>query len=516
MRLNTRLRMCSFLFLFCFLFFSPPAAPEDLPAIVKRIAPSVVVISTYDKEGKALGQGSGFFISQSGDIITNRHVLIGAARAEVKTAQTKTYPITSVVAEHKEADIIRVSADIPPDLARPLSVSNSIPEVGERVVVIGSPLGLEQTVTDGIVSAVREIRGFGKIIQISASVSPGSSGSPVVNMKGEVIGVATFQVIEGQSLNFAIPGQRAARLIPWPKRTLAEWQTGRLEEWRASAEGLYLTGVAYAWAAEYDKALPYFEKAVTKNPRYAEAYNWIGCCNLQSGRHAQAIEAYKQAIRIQPDDAVAHCSLGVAYVALGRYAQAIEALKQAIRIKPDLAEAHFGLGVAYGKLGRYAEAIEGLKQAIRIKPDLAEAHSNLGIAYVNLARYAEAIEPLKQAIRINPHDAEAYCGLGLAYGALGRYADEIKACKQAIRINPDYPEAHCTLGVAYYELGRHAEAIEACKQAIRIKPDYAEAHFNLGLSYLELQDKGSALNEYKILKEMNTDLANDLFNAIYK
>ncbi len=76
----------------------------------------------------------------------------------------------------------------------------------------GSPLGLEKTLSDGIVSAIREIPGFGKVIQITAPISPGSSGSPVLNMQGEVIGIVTFQIVEGQNLNFAIPSERIASL----------------------------------------------------------------------------------------------------------------------------------------------------------------------------------------------------------------------------------------------------------------------------------------------------------------
>ncbi len=73
--------------------------------------------------------------------------------------------------------------------------------------MVGSPMGLEQTISEGIVSAVREIPNLGKIFQISAPISSGSSGSPVINMKGEVIGVATFQFIKGQNLNFAVSGK---------------------------------------------------------------------------------------------------------------------------------------------------------------------------------------------------------------------------------------------------------------------------------------------------------------------
>lgn len=134
-------------FLFCLIFSFPAQAQDNLPEIIKKIVPSTVVIDTYDKDGKNLGQGSGFFISQNGDVITNYHVLAGGAtRAEIKTADSEVYPITQVVAEDKDADIIRVSVNIPVKSVRPLSVSSSTPQVGERVVVIGNPLGLERTV----------------------------------------------------------------------------------------------------------------------------------------------------------------------------------------------------------------------------------------------------------------------------------------------------------------------------------------------------------------------------------
>jgi prefoldin subunit 5 len=200
----------------------PLLAQENLPSIIKKIQPSVVTILTYDEKGKGLMQGSGFFVGQDGDIITSRHVLQGAGSAYVKTAQGKVYPVTRLVVEDKEGDLILISVNISHDTVQPLSLSASIPEVGERVLVIGSPLGLEKTVSDGIVSAVRDIPEFGKIIQITAPISPGSSGSPLVNMKGEVIGVAALQKVGGQNLNFAISGVRVARLVPDKRQTPAQ------------------------------------------------------------------------------------------------------------------------------------------------------------------------------------------------------------------------------------------------------------------------------------------------------
>ena len=98
---------------------------------------------------------------------------------------------------------------------------------------------------------------------------------------------------------------------------------------------------------------------------------------------------------------------------------------------------------------------------------------------------------------------------------LKTYSKAIEAYKQTIRINPDDAIAYCNLGFAYDQLGFHEEAREAYIQAIRIDPDYAEAHYSLGVAYLLIKDRDSAINEYKILKELDIDLANELFDLIY-
>lgn len=468
-------------FLFSLFAVSSSFGQENLPAVVRRVEPSAVVILTFDKEGKLLGQGSGFFISKNGDVITSRHVLQGAKRAEVKTANGKVYAVKKVLAEDAEGDLIRVSADIPGDSVHPLSVSSVFPEVGERIIVIGSPFGLEMTVSDGIVSAIREIPEFGKIIQVTAPISAGSSGSPVVNMKGEVIGVATFFIVAGQNLNFAIPVERIAKLAPGEGQLLSAREERRIEEWVVSPEGLYATGLRYLWVEEYEKALPYFVEVVKKNANHADAYFQIGYCQGKLGRYQEAIEPYKQAIRIKPD-ADTYNNLCMAYAILERYAEAVASCKEAILLKPDLAEAHNNLGWSYHKLGHYQEAIQSCKQAIHMKPDFAMAHYNLG----------------------NNHFA------------LGEHQEAIESYKQAIRIKFDYAEAHLNLGAAYNRMGRYEEAIESYRQAIRIKPRLAEAHLDLGMTYLRTGDRGSALEEYKILKDLDKNFANKLFNLIYE
>ncbi len=201
-------------------------AQENLPLLIKKIQPAVVTVIGYDTNNKVVRMGSGFFINNHGQVITAGHVIYGVARAEIKTADGARYPLKVMVAEDRAADLMKLVAEGLQDNRSYLPIALSLPEVGERVVVVGSPLGLEQTVSDGMVSGIRQIPGRGEILQISAPVSPGSSGGPVANLHGEVVGVATFQMGKGQNLNFAIPGKRVAALRDFPPRPLTETREG--------------------------------------------------------------------------------------------------------------------------------------------------------------------------------------------------------------------------------------------------------------------------------------------------
>ncbi|NPU85368.1 MAG: serine protease [Syntrophaceae bacterium] len=187
-------------------------ALQDVSALYRKIGPSVVAIYTYNERRENLGRGSGFFHGASGQVVTNLHVLRAAHSAQIKTAAGKVYPVAGITARDVAGDLALLSVTMPWAESLPLAVTAALPEVGERVIVVGSPFGLEQTVSDGIVSAIRETEERGRVLQITAPISPGSSGSPVVNLRGEVIGVAFLQFSGGQNLNFCISGERVTRL----------------------------------------------------------------------------------------------------------------------------------------------------------------------------------------------------------------------------------------------------------------------------------------------------------------
>ena len=469
-----------------FLAAIPMAAQDQLPELVRRIKPSAVAIETFDARGEKLSRGSGFFVDVD-RIVTNRHVIDGAYRAEVHTVSGSSYPVKSVLAVDAEADVVLLKVDAPPNVVKPLPLDRTSPQEGESIVVIGNPFGLEGSVTNGIVSAVRDIPGFGRIIQITAPISPGSSGSPVVNMQGQVIGVAALQVAGGQSVNFAIPSERIAQLDRTAQSqagqgmSLSELVSATGRNKRARAVEFFRNGLTFLSKDDCQSALPYFQKAADADNGYAEAWAQMGFCHEKLGHHNDAIEASKKAVNIRPS-AESYFNIGLANYYLKQYREAEAAYKQSIKLDPyNAADAYYALGLSYRDAGQFDDELSAYKNAIRLRSDYAAAYDRLGQRYLQMKKYAEAIEAFKQLTMLKPGDANAQNSLGETYVAAAR----------------------------------NDEAVESFRLSIRLKPDFGKAYYNLGKTLLAQGQRDAAIEQYVILQNLDEDWAEKLYNLIY-
>ncbi|MGH9902858.1 MAG: trypsin-like peptidase domain-containing protein, partial [Pyrinomonadaceae bacterium] len=350
------------------------AEGPSLPTLIRRVKPSVVSVVTYNAKGEALTSGSGFFI-RPGQVVTNLHVVENAHRVEVRTFEGKgrTYPVGGVLATDEEGDLALLSTEAPPERTQAVEVTGAMPEEGERIFVIGNPLRLEGSVSDGIVSAVREVPNLGRIIQITAPISHGNSGSPVFNMRGQVVGVVTMKVTNGQNINLAIEAARVEALRPGAKlmgfADLAAKSGSAHPE--ALAEWWYRNGLNSLWLGNYESALSAFESAVNRNPARVEAWIQVGFCKVKQGKNKEAVRAYQQAIRLRPNSVEAYNKLGDAHYYAGNFHEAIEAYKQAARLRPEMAEAYYNLGMTYLEIGDRASAVA---QATTLKSLDAETY----------------------------------------------------------------------------------------------------------------------------------------------
>ena len=194
--------------LLCFLNIVNAQTPQQ---IAQKAFRSTVLLVMEDKNGQPLSLGSGFFVGQ-GQIATNFHVVEGATRGYAKLVGKKTkFNIKGYTALDEKRDLIILK--VPAFGTQTIALGNSdLVQVGEKVYAVGNPRGLEGTFSDGIISSIRPV-GSDKLIQLTAPLSPGSSGGPVLNRKGEVIGVSVLTIRNGQNLNFAIPSNYLKTLI---------------------------------------------------------------------------------------------------------------------------------------------------------------------------------------------------------------------------------------------------------------------------------------------------------------
>ncbi|MBM4273910.1 MAG: tetratricopeptide repeat protein [Deltaproteobacteria bacterium] len=245
------------------------AGQVTLPELFNRIKPAVVFVENYDSHKKRLSLSSGFFINAQGHFITNYHCLRGGSSATVRTSDGKRYPVKLILAEDKFNDLMLAAIDPPPAGVPYLPVTGALPQVGEEVIALGNPKGLEWTLSTGIVSA---IRGYPtpqrQVVQITAPMSPGSSGGPILNRKGQVVAVFAFYHLTGQNLNFGPPGKLVLALKPNPGKTMEQ----RAQEWLAEAQELTRQGTEHLQKKDLKKAAKTFEEAILSRPDYALAH----------------------------------------------------------------------------------------------------------------------------------------------------------------------------------------------------------------------------------------------------
>jgi S1-C subfamily serine protease len=209
--------------------------------VAKKCMGSTVSIIAVDSEQHPIALGSGFIIG-TGKVITNVHVIEGASSAIIKTDNSdETHEGTQFIQIDRQNDLILIL--VPTLKSNALEINSiKLPEIGSRIFAIGNPRGLNGTISEGIVSGVRTDNNR-DLFQISAPISPGSSGGPILNENGELIGVSVSSITSGQNLNFAIPVKYVDKLISATSQTpiLLTSLKKPVSQIKSQTEGVFLT-----------------------------------------------------------------------------------------------------------------------------------------------------------------------------------------------------------------------------------------------------------------------------------
>ena len=406
---------------------------------------STVVIMSYGAKGKPIKSGSGFIVSSDGRVITNYHVVSGAHRVAVRV-EGKELRVEGLLHVDKANDLALLK--VAGRSFTPVRIGSSENlTVGSRVYVISSPRGLENSLSEGIISGVRAM-GSQKVIQITAPISPGSSGAPVFNANGEVIGIATFVFKESQNLNFARPinaisGKITAEKAVVTKKTLAEDYSRTPEYWLNRCRAF---GASDLWEAGINAC----DKALKMNPNLAEAsllkaFFYLGLNNI-----SETIPNCTKAIELTEDEtllAQAHALRAMAYMSLGRYTNAISDSTYALKLIPEKPEnamliywARMARGGGHIKAGMFNQAVTDFDAIMKFRADisadwLSVTYQYRGHAYFRSGRYQEAVDDYTRNIAFSPEKRpDVYRNLGLAHYYLGRNELAVQNLQIAARL----------------------------------------------------------------------------------
>jgi S1-C subfamily serine protease len=315
---------------------------------------AVATLEVFDRN-KPLGQGSGFFITPSGVLVTNFHVIKGATKVIAHLPSGAYYLYRSLRAYDEKADIavLQFDARETPSI-KGFGDSDSI-KIGDEVYALGTPNGLEATYSAGTISnPSRQVDGQ-TFIQFSAPISPGSSGGGLFDLDGEVIGItaATANIRTGpqaglaQNLNLAVPVNRV-------KSTLNP--EGGYELQRDSPGYYYSLGNLADNKRQWDRAIQLYAKALSVDPNYTDAYMGLAGDYYEEGDYRQEVSNYEKAAISNPGNADAWYYLGTAYEDVGEFDDAVVAYNKALMINPAYKDALHDLSLVYIATGNTKKA----------------------------------------------------------------------------------------------------------------------------------------------------------------
>lgn len=440
------------------------AQQYNVQSLLPKIQDAVFTVFAELDEG--VSQGSGFFIAENGIGITNYHVLEGANNAKIKLRDGGQYTISKIMDYDADMDLVKFKIDNKNQLFKSLQIKIGTVQKGESILNLSSPIGLEQTLSTGIVSSLRSDDAHGSVIQITAPISHGSSGSPVLNMEGKVIGVATFGFEEGQSLNFAVSAIQINQLqknlnIPVSKMGRDPLETTNIQNARK-----------YIQRGEYEIAANCLDTEIKINPKnHIALYTFSKLLYSMSTQHKNkvvvikdAISASYQASVLKPDCSEYYSQTGMSCILLGIVSNwSGEEGSTAF----DMAKSSFDLSLQFDSLnvnalyGMAKLLCEASKVSSRISFTSEQKVNNFKIA-INILTLLESVIPSE----------DFYNYLCIANKNLGNLGKALIYCDKVISFNPEWYRGYFLRGdIKIFDMDMFNEGLLDLEKSIALCDD---------------------------------------------
>ncbi len=510
---------------------------------------STIRLTRHGADGTST-HGSGFLIRHD-LMVTSIHGIAGIyGKSYSWTAnlvnQPTQYTIKGVMASNPKRDIVVLKVAGKGGRVLPLGDSSAV-ELGDVVIAIGNARN-----SQGITSTGRVNRITPNFFRLKISLSPGYSGGPILNDKGEIVGIST----QGHRTNrtgYAIPSNHIRSLLndlPTQEKPLEKWK----EELPIRAYAYANQGDTKKKMKDFEGAIEAYNKAIHLSPDFVDIYADRAIAKHNLGNYKGAVADYDTAIRSGLDYAAVYLNRGATKKKLGDYKGAITDYNISINLDAENVEAYFNRGNARLDIANYGTAIADYDEAIRLKPNqtilaiiyfkradvklalgdrkgaikdysetihlkpnqtiLATAYLNRGLAKSNLGSIKSAIEDYNEAIRLKPNQtilAIAYLNRGLAKSNLSDVIDAIKDYDEAIHLNsknvPFTAYVYSKRAFAKLDINDAQGAIEDCNTALSLDPDLAEAYEIRGDAKSNVGNNKGAIEDYDTVVDLKPNYA---------
>ena len=414
---------------------SPLPAQQDAralsPSDIAELYSDSIVQILVETGDTGVKQGTGFPLAEDGVFATSLHLMDGATQVWIRSAAGEKWELESIQAYDVSHDLVVLRVGTQGLSVPPLGDSSGM-EIGDPVVVIGNPLGLTRTVTDGILSARRrpgdsneddpfasELLGVPdcELLQISAPVAPGTSGAPVFDLTGHVVAIEMGGLSAGAlDLNFAVPVEGLKPLEETYQGLDLESLQWIIDEERHDAAAEYLENARLALELNDPvTADTELNKALARFPRFAEALLLKSQLLIAQEEPDLAEELLLEATKLAPYSTEIWQALGDLYLdndinGSRRLNRARTCFEKVLELEPGHSGAAFGLGALLLSESRVDEAIDMLESAFRDDPTLTMAGFVLGQAYVERERFSDAADIFDDVLWEDPEFAPAHFG----------------------------------------------------------------------------------------------------------
>jgi tetratricopeptide (TPR) repeat protein len=516
--------------------------------IYEKSQNSIVFINTYDVNGSLLSYGSGVVISEDGLVYTNFHVVDGYTRIVIRN-QNIVYTQIAVCGflPLYDAAILKIKTEKSfPDY---IKTNQTLPVIGEVIYAIGNPQGYTKTLSEGLISGLREIDGV-KQLQYTASISPGSSGGALFNGKGELIGITSSSIKSGQNLNFAIPihyfnsiptvDYKDSSQLNNMQQLFASFNNmGTLEDYRSfesihrfvsktepsvncyllaseffkkfstsNSSAAYLTkaieldtgnkllyklrGDAYSMLFENDSSISDYNKAIIIDPYYIEAY--IGRALVYENSlndFRKAADDYTKVIDINPEYNYLFTYRSNCFLSLGDTSRAIQDLDKSFSFDQKYDYNYYKRARLYKDLEMYEEAIDDYTEAIKLNPNEPDYFLERAILYSKTRQNWPAIDDYKTYSKFYPESELPYNNSAYSFMSENDFETAEKYFNKSLSFDPKHIDSYIGLAILSYRQRKIMETLRNMYMAIQIEP-LLENGIN---GIIELETKGWFWNE---------------------